>query len=547
MKLVYSICLSLFLIFSSSQKDYAQSLSQNDTTSSHNLEVFSSVYRKVISTYPGPIEPNQFMLLVINQMLESIDPFTVFLTEKDVREFKISTSGKFGGVGMLIGNSAEGIFVKEIFTERPAARAGLLPADLIKEVDGTYTKGLSVDEVRSLLMGTPGTSISIGVTRPGETKNMLFNFKRELISLSPVPYYGMLNDNIAYICLTRESEDCSKEVKSALKELYDRHHFKGLVFDIRGNEGGYLKEAVKVANLFIDKGALIASARNKDKDTTYFANDEADYPAISLILLTDNNTASAGEIIAGAMQDNDRGVILGQNTFGKGLVQSVFDMPGGTQLKLTTAHYYTPSGRCIQAFKYDQGTEILTTDSLRKEFKTRNGRKVYSNGGINPDISTDYEESPVIVQTLLNDLLIFDFATKYKIAHPSISLPLKFNLSDEDYIAFTDFVKSRKFNCLTETEIKLAAVKEKAMKEEYWQGIQNEFIRLENIIIRNKEEDFSKYKTSIKKALEVEIVYRYYYQEGRFALYLRDDKEVKKALEILSDSMTYYRLLQPKE
>lgn len=341
MKLVYSICLSLFLIFLSSQKDYAQSLSQNDTTSSPNLEVFSSVYRKVISTYPGPIEPNQLMLLVINQMLESIDPFTVFLTEKDVREFKISTSGKFGGVGILIGNSVEGIFVKEIFTERPAARAGLLPADLVKEVDGTSTKGMSVDEVRSLLMGTPGTSISIVITRPGETKNISFSLNREMISLNPVPYYGMLNDNIAYICLTRESEESGKEMKSALKELYDRHHFKGLVFDLRGNEGGYLEEAVKVANLFIGKGVLIASARSKYKDTSYVANDEVDYPTIPLVLLTDNNTYSSAEIIAGAMQDYDRGVILGQKTYGKGLVQSVFDMPGGTQLKLTTAFFHT--------------------------------------------------------------------------------------------------------------------------------------------------------------------------------------------------------------
>lgn len=535
------------MIFLATKKDYAQPLPQNDTTLSRNLDIFSSVYRKVISEYPDTVDPRKFMLTGMNQMLQSLDPFTNFFTESDVREFKTSLSGKFGGTGMVIGNSKDGIFIKEIFTNKPAARAGLRPADLIKEINGTATKNKSIDEVMSLLRGTPGTSISIVATHPADTQKTSFNFEREMINISPVPYYGMLNEHIAYISLTRESEDCSNEVKAALKELYDNNHFKGLVFDLRSNEGGYFKEAIKIVNLFIDKGGLLTSVRGKDNDTAYHATNMADYPTIPLVLLTDDYTASSGEILTGAIQDNDRAVIIGQKTYGKGLVQQIFDMPGGTQLKLTTAHYYTPSGRCIQAFEYDKGNKIQLADSTKKVFKTKNGRNVYSNGGISPDITMDYNKLAAITQNLLQDFLIFDFATKYKISHPSIGPAATFYLTDRDYIAFIKFVKSRKYTYITDTEKKLTAIKELAVKEGYWQAIQSNYTQMENKLISSKEKELLNNKTSIKKALEEEITYRYYYQKGRFETRLRDDREVKKAVETLMDPILYNRLLHTEK
>ncbi|MEP7265153.1 MAG: S41 family peptidase [Bacteroidota bacterium] len=521
----------------------SQVLLPTDSITNNNLELFSSVYKKVMYTYPGPVDGNKLMLAGMNEMLKTIDPFTNFFSKDEVLDFKSSLSGKFGGTGMVLGTSPDGIFIRQTYAGRPADRAGLRSADLILEVDSISTKGMSIDEVRNLLRGEPGTYATIEVMHAGAAKKTTVQFYREMITVDAVTYSGMLNDDIAYIKLTRESEDCSSEVKKVLVELFDKHHFKSLVFDLRGNEGGYLREAVKISNLFIDKGNLIVSVRGKTGDSSYFAPVIADYPAISMVLLTDTNTASAGEILSGALQDNDRAVIIGRKTYGKGLVQQVYDLPQGTQLKLTTGHYYTPSGRCIQAFEYDKGNRIHLADSLKRNFKTKSGRLVYSSGGISPDIEIPLEQSPVIIEMLLKDLMIFDFATKYKIAHDTIAPLSKFHLTENDYKQFTEFVKSKKFNYTTETENKLASVKETAEKEGYWKEIQSYYTEIENHLQQKKEKELLQYKSEIKRELEKEIISRYYFEKGRAEAGLSNDKEVIKAIEMLKDSVAYKKTL----
>jgi carboxyl-terminal processing protease len=525
------------------EENFAQTPLQSDSSVAQNLDIFTSVYRKVINGYPDTVSPRKLMLAGMHPMLESIDPYTHFFTESEAQEFKTDMKGKFGGTGMILANSNEGVLIEFTFAGFPASRAGLRAADLILEINGTSTKKKSLEEVMSLLRGVPGTDISITVHRPGEAQNITRSFKREVISLSPVSYYGMLNNEVAYIRLTRETEDCSKDVEAGLNELNDKYHFKGIVLDLRGNEGGYFDEAVKVANLFVEKGNLLVTTRGRDKETSTYAEKVAAYPSIPLAVLTDNITISSGEILSGALQDNDRAVLIGQRTFGKGLVQVLYNMPEGTLLMLTTGHYYTPSGRCIQAFDYVDGKSNRVADSIKNVFKTKNGRDVYSNGGISPDISMAYHPPSTYLQNMIKDRIIFDFSTQYKITHASIDSPTNFTLTEDEYTQFMDFVKVRNFTYISETDNKLNAAKETAEKEGYWTAIQNDFLQLENNLSKSKEQELITNKEEIKKALQEEIVSRYYYENGRYEAILRNDNEVKKAVEILMDRGAYMKLL----
>lgn len=543
MKRVHTMLVCFLIFILTSGAILSQSSQSLDSTHYQNLEILSSVYRKVLTTYPGPIDPDKLMLAGINPMLKTIDPFTNFFTASEVLEFKSNLTGKFGGIGIGIALSNNEVIITDVFKGTPANLAGIQIADRILQIDGIDTKKLLLDDVLGLLRGTAGTDISISVKRPGESQQIIYNLKRDTINISPVPFYGMLNDKIAYIQLTRESENCSEEVRSALKELKDKYGFSSLVFDLRGNEGGYFKEAIKIANMFIEKGELLVSTRGKENDSSRYAVEEPLFPNTPLTLLIDNYTVSSGEILSGALQDNDRAVIIGQKSFGKGLVQEIFDMPHQTQLMLTTSHYFTPSGRCIQAFDYSNGETHILVDSMKNIFKTKNGRTVYSNGGIAPDIITDTQLNPSIVQSLLDDLLIFEYATQYKLKHLSIAPAETFYLTDEDYSDFIGFIKSNKFNYQTETENKLKIIKETAEKEGFWQTIEMSYKQLEKDITINKEKEIFSNKTKIKQELEKEILYRYYGNNGRYVASLRNDTDVKKAIEILLDTVTYNKIL----
>jgi len=515
----------------------------NDTSLSKNLNIFSSVYRKVISDAAETIDPYLFMVTGMNHMLQTVDPYTVFLTEEEVNELRMGLSGKFGGIGIGLGYSRDGIFIKETFAGGPAERAGLRAADLILNVNGTSTIGIPFDNIFSLLRGNPGTQVTITVKHVNE-QTATYHIKREQIYISPIRYYGMLTDQIAYIQLSRVTDSCSYEVAKALKELNDKYHFKSLVFDVRGNEGGYMREAIRIANLFLPKKTLLVQERGRTSDTSFYANAEAVFPTTPLVLLTDGNTVSSGEILTGALQDNDRAVLIGQKTFGKGLIQRLFDMPNSTQLKLTTARYHTPSGRCIQELRYNNGNGAQYADSLKKEFKSRNGRSLYSNGGISPDIKMYRKEIPAIVMRLDEDLLLFDFATQYEKTHPSIASSKSFHLSDADYEAFVAFVKSRKYVYKTETEKKFENFKQTAIEEGYWNEIQNDYGQMQQKLDLLRTNNLIINKLAVKKALEQEIISRYYRQKGRYEAILQSDMEVQKAIEILKDPGTYNKILQ---
>jgi carboxyl-terminal processing protease len=355
----------------------------------------------------------------------------------------------------------------------------------------------------------------------------------------------MLNGEVAYLKLRIESKGCAKEVEDALTAIYKKHKIKGLVFDLRNNEGGYMGEAIKIANLFVTKGNLLLKTRTKEKDTAYYAIKEAIYPVVPMVVLINNQTISSGEILSGAIQDNDRAVFIGQKSYGKGLIQEIFDMPEKTQLMLTTGSYFTPSGRCIQAFDYQHGIKNIA-DSLKTSFKTKNGRTVYNIGGISPDIETLYRKPSELKESLLQDNVISDFAADYKLRHPSIPSVKVFHIQVEDYDNFVAFAKTRKTDYKTDTDNKLNNLKESAIKEGLWEAIKPGYELVENNLAVQKEKDFIIHKTEIEDALEEEIVSRYYFKEGRFQSVLSKDTEVQKAIEILMKPMDYNKILNIK-
>jgi carboxyl-terminal processing protease len=532
--------LSLILIFLFSIESHPQL--QKDSLITKNIDIFSAVYRKVLDVYPNPVDAGTFMEAGMSPMMETLDPFSRFFSAGQVLEMKQRLTAKFGGIGVVILDSADGVAVAETLPDSPAEKAGILTADQILSIDGISLKDLPFDDVFPLLRDKPESEITLTIKRPSSTKEISLTFKRAIINLSPVSYSGMLNKHIAYLRLAIESENSAKEVENALAGIYKKHKFKGLVFDLRNNEGGYMREAIKIANLFVNKGSLLVKTLTKEKDTAYYAMKEALFPNIPMVVLINNTTVSSGEILAGAIQDNDRAVFIGQKTFGKGLIQEIFDMAGKTQLMLTTGSYYTPSGRCIQAYDYQHNAKRVA-DSLKTSFKTKNGRTVYNSGGISPDIETLYQGPSKLRESL--DTVIFDFATDYKLQHPAIPSLREFRINEEEYNRFLAFAEIRKPDYETDTEAKLKSIKESALKEGLWEAIKKDVELAENNLAMQKKKDFFIFKTQITNALEEEIVSRYY-KNGKTQSALSKDAEVRKAMEILTDTIAYNKILNIK-
>ncbi|MES2410836.1 MAG: S41 family peptidase [Bacteroidota bacterium] len=540
MKQLQVVLLILFFCFST--EIYPQQ--SKDSLVTKNIDIFSAVYRKVLDVYPYSVEPNKLALSGINPMLESLDPFSKFFNESQVLEMKQRLAAKFGGIGVILQETVQGVVVVKTLPDSPSEKAGISVADQIISIDGKLVKDISFDDVFGLLRGKPESEISLTIKRPSIPKEISFTLKRAIINLNPVTYAGMLNENIAYIRLAMESEGSAKELENALTALYKKYKFKGLIFDLRSNEGGYLSEAVKTANLFIDKGSLLVKTSTKERDTAYYAMKDPVFPIVPMVVLINNNTVSSGEILAGALQDNDRAVFIGQKTFGKGLIQEILDMPGKTQIMLTTGSYFTPCGRCIQAFNYRDGDkEMLELPKI--SFETKNGRKVYNGGGISPDIETLYSNPSKLKESLEQHNIIFDFATDYKLRNPSIPTVGKFRIDQEEYNRFIAFAKTRKIIYQTDTEVKLQAIKESATKEGLWETLKKDIELAEGNLATQKENDFIAHKTEVINALEEEIVSRYYKNGGTQSALLKDP-EVKKAIELLMDTAAYNKILNIK-
>lgn len=524
---------------------------------SKNLDIFGKVYREINAYYVDDVDPGKFMKTGIDAMLATLDPFTNYITASEIEDFRFQTSGHYSGIGASISRRNDGktVIISEVYEGFPAQLAGLMPGDEIIKIDNTQIENTSIDiqDVRNLLRGQPKTSLIITYRRPGETEIRKTDVTRDDIKVKSVPYYGIVSENVGYIQLSSFSMEATTDVKAAFEDLRKNNPgLKGIILDLRDNPGGLLMEAVNISNLFVNRGEKIVETRGRAEGSVklYHAQENALDTLIPVTVLINGSSASASEIVSGVMQDLDRGVVIGQRSYGKGLVQNSRPLSYNTQLKLTTAKYYTPSGRCIQAIDYshrkEDGTWNKIPDSLMTEFKTRKGRSVYDGGGILPDIEVAPPEYHKITQELLIQFVIFDYATKYKKEHPEIPPSKSFKITDEIYADFTRFVTSKTFSYTTKAEKELNELKEVLNKEGYKNKVQSELETLEKNLIEIKKNDISAYRKEIERLLVAEITSRYYYKTGKLESSFENDPEVAAAIQVLNDQTRYKSILSKK-
>ncbi|MBK6399412.1 MAG: S41 family peptidase [Bacteroidetes bacterium] len=515
---------------------------------SKNLDIFSSLYREVNMYYVDSVDPGKIMKKGIDEMLSSLDPYTNYIPESNIEDYRFMTTGQYGGIGAVIRPKGDYVIVSDPYEGFPADKAGLRAGDVILEIDGKTTKNKKTDEISRALKGSPKTEVKLLIKREGEEKPFEKILMREEIKVKPVPYYGMLDNKIGYIKLNSFTENCAKDVAEALKELKLKNNLSGLVLDLRGNPGGLLHEAVNTSNIFIPRGQEIVSTkgRYKDADRPYKAVNEAIDTELPLAVLVNSGSASASEIVSGSLQDLDRAVVIGQRTFGKGLVQTTRPLSYNSQLKITTSKYYIPSGRCIQALDYthrnEDGSVGKIPDSLVSEFKTKAGRKVYDGGGIKPDYTTTLKKMNPICNSLVSKSIIFDYASRYRTLHATIPAG-DFVLSNADWTDFLSYISDKEYDYITKSEKSLEDFKKNAEDELYLSTLKTDIETLQSKLKHNKQEDIEKNKTDIVSLLEDEIASRYGYQQGRIKESLTHDMEVKKAIEVLNDKITYTGIL----
>ncbi len=517
---------------------------------SKNLDIFATLLRELNTYYVDDVKPGELIKKGIDEMLNTLDPYTEFYAESDIEDYRMMVTGQYGGIGSIIRKKDEYVMVGEPYEGFPAQKAGLMAGDLITEIDGKNIKGKNTSDVSKLLKGQANTSVKVLVTRGGVEKPFEVTLVREEIKIKNVPYYGVVGDGtVGYIKLTGFTQNAAQEVKDAFVELKEKNKIKSLIFDLRDNGGGLLKESVDIVNTFVAKDQDIVEQKGKVKEMnrkhkTMFAPVDT---AMPIVVLTNKNSASASEIVSGSIQDLDRGVILGQRTFGKGLVQQTIQLSYGTQMKVTTAKYYTPSGRCIQELDYIHkntlGKAEHIPDSLIREFKTKNGRSVYDGSGIFPDITLEAKQYALITAAIASNSYIFDYATKYRLSHPKISASKDFALTEAEYADFIKYLSDKKYDYTTKSENSIEDLKKFAEKEKYFESMEKEYNVLKSKIEANKKEDIGKYKEEIKEILESEIASRYYYQSGRLESSLRNDNELKEAIRVAFDTKLYKSIL----
>lgn len=518
---------------------------------SKNLDIFTSVYKEINVSYVDEVEPGSLIKAAIDAMLKSLDPYTNFYSEAQSEDYRYQLTGEYGGIGATIKQIGEYIVIDDPYEGYPAQLTDLRAGDKILEVDGKSTKGKTSDDMTNLLKGSAGTDITIKIDRPG-VGILTKTFKRAKIKVNNVPYFGMINDKTGYIKLTGFTPDAGKEVQDALKNLKQNNkEMNSVILDLRGNGGGLLHEAVNVVNTFVRKGQLVVSTigRDKENNRTYSTLDEPVDTVLMLAVLIDNGSASASEIVSGSLQDLDRGVLIGQKSFGKGLVQSSRILTYNTQMKLTTSKYYIPSGRCIQKLDYTHkknGKAEAIADSLKRNFLTRNKRAVKDGEGVTPEFGTEEKNYSKISKSLLNKNIIFDYSNLYRNSVESVVESRKLKFNDDDFNKFFEFTKGKDYNYTTETEDALEKFKKQAGKENYFEDLKTEYENLQNKLKTNKSSDLNKYKEEILQILEEEIAGRFYFEKGKIEASFDNDTEVKKAVEIFSNPTKYYSTLSGK-
>ncbi len=521
---------------------------------SKNLDIFASVFKELNTYYVDPIEPGKLVKTGVDAMLNELDPYTNFITEADIEEYEFQTTGRYGGIGATMRKKDDHVIVGDVYESSPAQKAGLRPGDVILRVDDHPVADKSISDVSVLLKGAPGTQVVLRVRDAYDGTEADRIVTRGEIELSSVPYAGLVGagEQVAFVRLSQFTPGCGRLVRQALDSLKGiQPGLKAVVLDLRNNPGGLLDEAVNVCNIFIDRGQLVVSTKGKvkDWDKDFKTTGSAWDTKIPLAVLVNQSSASASEIVAGTVQDLDRGVVIGKRSYGKGLVQTTRPLGYNARLKLTTAKYYTPSGRCIQALDYAHrnadGSVGNVPDSLKEAYKTKGGRKVLSGGGVDPDIEVVQEPISKLSITLYTKNYFFDYATQYAKSHSGIAPAGVFALTDADFNEFVKWLDGKDYAYKTQTEIIFDSLKSTAIREKYYDAAATALNELQVNISHDKKQDLLKHQEEVTRLLEHEIVSRYYFQKGRIQQSLKSDMELNKALELLNDSGKYFALLKP--
>jgi carboxyl-terminal processing protease len=516
---------------------------------SKNLDIFASVYKEVNNYYVDEVNPNKLMRTGIDAMLQSLDPYTNYIPEDMVEDFRTMNTGQYGGIGAMTRDFDNRTFVSMVIEGFPAFENGLKVGDEVLAINGIDLTVLSREEANQLMKGQIGTQVELKVSRYGTKEPITLNFTRSKIKVSNVPFNGMVSNDVGFVKLSDFTPDAGKEVRNAVIKLIEQGA-KGIILDLRDNPGGLLIESVNVSNVFLPKGKEIVSTKGKisENNFSYKTQNSPTDTEIPVVVLINSGSASASEIVAGTLQDYDRGVVIGQRSFGKGLVQVSRPLSYNSQLKVTTAKYYTPSGRCIQSLDYshrrEDGSVAYVPDSLKVEFKTKNGRSVFDGGGIEPDINLEGKIVSDVAIALYRQRILFDYANIYAFKHPSIPPARNFNLSNEEYLDFTKWAKTQGYAYQTESEKIMEQLQANAKSDKYYESLKNQFALIEEKIKEYKRNDLILYKEEIKALLEDEIASRYYLEKGAVESNLKYDNEVNEAIALLRDLPRYQRILK---
>jgi carboxyl-terminal processing protease len=514
-----------------------------------NLDIFATLFKEVNTLYVDEVNPNQLIRTGIDAMLNSLDPYTNYIPEDEVETYRTMNTGQYGGIGAVTRQFGKRVVVSMVYADYPAAKGGLKIGDEIIKMDGVELAKLTMEQSNQLMRGQIGKAVSLTVIRPGQDKPFELSFKREKIKINNVPYYGMVSDNVGYVTLSDFTIDAAKEVKNAVVALKEKGA-TSIVLDLRGNPGGILQEAVAICNIFLSKGKHVVSTRGKIKESnlsyeTTFAPVDLEMP---VVVLVDRGSASASEIVAGTLQDYDRAVILGEKSYGKGLVQLSRPLSYNSQVKITTAKYYTPSGRCIQVLDYSHrrpdGSVESVPDSLKKPFKTTNGRIVYDGGGIDPDIMVTANETPEIAQALHYNGYFFDYASQYYLKHATVAASGQFDITDQEYQEFASWVKQKEVQYHSHLDNLVERLKEQSKEDHVYDDIKPHLEQVMGKIAEGRKKDLTTYKETLKSMLAQEIAIRYYFEKGATETRFRYDQELKAALQLLNTPQEYKKILK---
>ncbi len=513
-----------------------------------NLDIFASLFKEVNALYVDEINPNKLIRTGIDAMLNSLDPYTNYIAEDEVEDYRTMNTGQYGGIGAVTREIGDRTVVTLVYEGYPAFKNGLKIGDEVIKLDEVDLSKITQEEANHLMRGQVGTSVSLTVKRIGIEQPIKLDFKREKIKVSNVPYYGMVSPDVGFVQLSDFTPEAGKEVKNAVISLKEKGA-KSIILDLRGNPGGLLFEAVNICNIFIPKGKKVVTTKGKVEDSNIHyetLNNPTDLE-IPVAVLINRGSASASEIVAGTLQDYDRAIVIGEKSYGKGLVQLSRPLSYNSQIKITTAKYYTPTGRCIQVLDYshrrEDGSVESIPDSLKKEFKTSKGRTVFDGGGIDPDILISVSEPAAITQTLYVNGHLFDYATIFAAKHPTLPIATEFSLTDQEYQEFVNWMKNKPYNYRSELEKRLALFTNEAKKERYYTDLKIQLDQISSKLADTRKNDLTTFKDQIKLLLEEDIASRYYLEKGAVEVAFKYDQEVKKSIEVLNNSAQYKKIL----